>query len=318
MINIDKEVIVKDLKSAYRKWKSAAYFDPFLTIDARRIADFEVNNRINDNDSYFHDLADRIIDDENREKLIDGIIHNIRVRCFPKGGTDKQTNSSIISNSPKTQKKIEKIQYFIDLPVEGHILGAMWVIKFGCLLDRNLNDQCFGNRIRKTVLSDKPESPTPYLYYPYYIKYESWRDDALRITEKLLDNKLNVVMVSLDIKGYFYNCRINFDILRKYIDHNKSNDLDSGQLSEYSFLMAYLERVYITYSKNFFHNQNEPADEDQNPMIPIGFFPSGVISNWYLSEFDKAVREKINPQYYGRYVDDILMVFSINDDKFDN
>lgn len=45
--------------------------------------------------------------------------------------------------------------------------------------------------------------------------------------------------------------------------------------------------------------------------IPIGFTSSAILSNWYLMGFDKDIKSKINPSYYGRYVDDILLVFFI-------
>ena len=37
---------------------------------------------------------------------------------------------------------------------------------------------------------------------------------------------------------------------------------------------------------------------------------SGFIGNLVLCDFDEAVVEKMNPAYYGRYVDDLLFVFS--------
>ncbi len=43
--------------------------------------------------------------------------------------------------------------------------------------------------------------------------------------------------------------------------------------------------------------------------MPVGLASSAIIANWYLSEFDKAVATKVRPEYYGRYVDDILIVF---------
>ncbi len=68
----------------------------------------------------------------------------------------------------------------------------------------------------------------------------------------------------------------------------------------------------------FFLKKDPNESEDNNPMISIGFLPAYVISNWYLNEFDNAVKEKIKPLYYGRYVDDILMVFSVKDTSLEN
>lgn len=42
--------------------------------------------------------------------------------------------------------------------------------------------------------------------------------------------------------------------------------------------------------------------------LPIGLFSSMVLGNLYLSNFDEKVLET-EPVYYGRYVDDILLVY---------
>ena len=43
-------------------------------------------------------------------------------------------------------------------------------------------------------------------------------------------------------------------------------------------------------------------------ILPIGFLPSGVLANECLKKFDTAILDGWNPLYYGRYVDDILLV----------
>lgn len=43
-------------------------------------------------------------------------------------------------------------------------------------------------------------------------------------------------------------------------------------------------------------------------ILPIGFLPSNILSNWVLTSFDNAVIKQWNPVYYGRYVDDIIIV----------
>lgn len=42
--------------------------------------------------------------------------------------------------------------------------------------------------------------------------------------------------------------------------------------------------------------------------IPIGMLSSNVIANWYLKDFDKQLIKQVKPIYYGRYVDDMLIV----------
>lgn len=50
--------------------------------------------------------------------------------------------------------------------------------------------------------------------------------------------------------------------------------------------------------------------------MPIGFLPSGILSNWCLSKFDSAVNTIWNPLYYGRYVDDIIIVDKIEANSY--
>lgn len=42
--------------------------------------------------------------------------------------------------------------------------------------------------------------------------------------------------------------------------------------------------------------------------MPIGLLSSGILSNYALSDLDDAIESKINPAFYGRYVDDIILV----------
>lgn len=42
--------------------------------------------------------------------------------------------------------------------------------------------------------------------------------------------------------------------------------------------------------------------------LPIGNLTSQIFANFYLSEFDKFVKNELQIQYYGRYVDDFFMI----------
>ena len=53
--------------------------------------------------------------------------------------------------------------------------------------------------------------------------------------------------------------------------------------------------------------QSELSIGNRN-VLPIGFLPSNILSNWVLSAFDDAIIDRWNPVYYGRYVDDIIIV----------
>lgn len=46
----------------------------------------------------------------------------------------------------------------------------------------------------------------------------------------------------------------------------------------------------------------------ETKYITNWFLPSNVLGNWFLNSFDNAIVDGWNPVYFGRYVDDILIV----------
>ena len=135
---IKKDSLVLDLKNAYRKWKSAIYYDKYLLIDVDRLALFERKNNLLDDDSYFNDLANKLMDEDIRKTLFESIYGKIKLRCFPKEYSIYENNRNgfnkikkrIITNEYNPEDEIiESFNYWIDLPVEAHILGGLWVLK---------------------------------------------------------------------------------------------------------------------------------------------------------------------------------------------
>lgn len=227
-----------------------------------------------------------------------------------------------MGNIPEDCDEIEKLNYFIDLDVTSHILGTLWILRSGWVLDHRLHKNCHGNRINKEILTriesyeregEKYSESTPFLFEPYFKRYQIWRDKGLDTVEKLLEKEENAIMLSLDFKEYYYTSTINFKKLNNDIETAKSklfkefnNDLDSFEKELDKFLLNYIENIFKIYTKKF---KRDPCNNPNLPMIPLGFLPSLIISNWNLQAFDQAILDIINPAYYGRYVDDMLIVF---------
>jgi|GluameStandDraft_1065615.scaffolds.fasta_scaffold00928_12 hypothetical protein len=71
----------------------------------------------------------------------------------------------------------------------------------------------------------------------------------------------------------------------------------------------FVYQVFQVYSDKVRQiNADSELSLDQRTFLPIGFLPSYILSNWTLTFFDKAISERINPVYYGRYVDDIIII----------
>lgn len=54
-------------------------------------------------------------------------------------------------------------------------------------------------------------------------------------------------------------------------------------------------------SKSLFHSKS-------NCGLPIGNLTSQIFANFYLNGFDHYIKDKLNIKYYGRYVDDFIII----------
>lgn len=330
--------LTNQLKSAYRKYKSFVYYDSYSQIQKIELSNFERNPKIIDKEfeieEFFQILAKIISDEKTFDEMTDLICDEIDVIAYPKHAVESEQNKKVIRNFNFENLNMDKLHFFIDLPIVGQILGVLWILRCGYLLDDKLYSNCYGNRLNKHLLENLKDRKseyydndcsdfTPFLFIPYFKNYQSWRDNALGSVENLLDNKKNAIMISLDLKEYFHRSLIDFKGLnrdindtRDYINKvcNDSIEISDEDIKIDNSLTKFIEKVFYRYSDKFNRKfttktfNNRKIDTEKYPMIPVGFTPSLLISNWNLQGFDQAIIENVRPQYYGRYVDDILIV----------
>ena len=124
-------------------------------------------------------------------------------------------------------------------------------------------------------------------------------------------------ILKLDIKGYFMSidhCILYQEIEKILNRFRKKSDFDVD-------LILYLIREIICHnpcknciikgkredwtglpkSKSLFYT-------DKNKGLPIGNFTSQLFGNVYMNEFDYFMKHQIGCKYYGRYVDDFVIV----------
>lgn len=124
-------------------------------------------------------------------------------------------------------------------------------------------------------------------------------------------------VLKLDISWYFMS--INKSILYENISKVLGNNIDLLK-TDYNFILNLINEVihndptinsifkwkrddYIWLPKNkslFFATKN--------CWLPIWNLTSQLFSNIYLSDFDKFIKNDLNIKYYGRYVDDFIIV----------
>ena len=300
------------LRQSYKKLKSSIYFDKTQLILRDKIVRWESDG---DPDKKIEALAKQIQED-SIEELFEKICSGISYSAFPKSLEKESSNNNesessdsaiFITNWLTEKVKVKDAQYFIDMSVEGYILGVAWVLCVGYLLDERVYEHSYGNRLRKNLLDDHTQKPTysPYLFEPYFQQYESWRDTALEYAKKTLDKDQDVVLLTLDFRRFFYQVNVESSALMELIRQTiKDKELAYCELAEP--LTWFVSRVIEDYSNAL--RKACYGDVGERMVLPIGFHPSYILANYCLKKFDETLVDGWNPLYYGRYVDDIIIV----------
>lgn len=314
-----------DIIDAYRKLKTYFYYDNSALFMKRKIADFEYKNE-NIEDIFNHlaeilntqseDIYKYFITDQTilRENLVD---FYLLPKSFDNNILEQNSKNIIITNRYTSEiYELSKFNFLIDIPIELHIINVLWIVKLGYLLDSDYcyysdknTSYCYANRLE--VDKDKEcILPGNKLFKLYSSQYQKWRDDCIEATEDLLNNhKKDAIIISLDIKRYYPSAKLNYEDVNIALRQK----CDNKQFEKYKFLTNILKNIrdeYIKQIKNIIIKEENDFGEilpSESP-IPIGMLSSNVIANWYLKDFDKQLIKQVKPIYYGRYVDDMLIV----------
>ena len=123
--------------------------------------------------------------DQEWEKYKKSLLDTIRALTFPKtiyyenkiNQTDKTKIDNFIANEEYFNIPIiiDKAKYFIDMHVEAHILGVLWILTIGKIIEEGFYEDSYGNRLDKKLSNEAFKKFSPYLFKPYFFQYESWR-----------------------------------------------------------------------------------------------------------------------------------------------
>jgi hypothetical protein len=313
------ELQTEDVKQAYLYLKSYTYQENLNLFLKQRVAKFECES--------FDDSIAKIVqmlksanplDTEDFKKWLSEINYHlipktvIRPEEEPEGENDKNKKKGLYISNVKTSE-IYKIEtnYFINAPIELHIIDILWCLIVGQILEQDLTTDCYGNRMHESAkkfkdFSHTSKSKQPKLFKYYVQQYNDWRDRAINNAIELSKSKENVAVLSLDLKSYFYHIDLDFNSIRDRIRNGNEE-----QLIDYAVMLTnLLEKIFSEYRARiepFLKLTHIDCKEKRN--LPIGFASSSIIANWYLVPFDHAISDDVRPAYYGRYVDDMLMVF---------
>ncbi|MGE6356178.1 reverse transcriptase domain-containing protein [Flavobacterium sp. NPDC079362] len=257
-------------------------------------------------------ITDRLNNYHIEPDFFQKYINEVDVKIFPKVFVANDIQNKIVSNQRVKEKyTLEKATAFIDTSIEIHILSVLWILSQGVKIDSNLQPECVGNRLLLNKNKDNVLKGSS-LFKPYFKQYQKWRDGAVDVAKDLLSQDKNALFLNLDIKDYFYSVRVEvgkFPIRKKLGITSKEYNLNE--------ILLNIHKDYTLKITNEFELPYDFVDEVMDAkgnmtkvILPIGLLSSYVLANDYLKEFDQVIIEKYKPAYYGRYVDDILIVLS--------
>ena len=245
------------------------------------------------------------------------------ITCYPipkelKNDDENDSSYHFITNKPSFDKIIvDKCNFMIDAPIFIHIISVLWIEIVGTKLYPHISKENYAYDLN--VAEDELSKTYSIkdgimLFKPYFIGYQKWRDNALDEAKRLLDTGHDVTLLSLDVKRYYYSVRLNVSSITKEVCN--LDDVNDDELRKVMFMNNLLQLIHGEYQSKIETYLDEECkssaknNEAQEYVLPVGLLSSGLLANYYLSKFDKQVVKSIAPSFYGRYVDDLIFVFS--------
>ena len=235
------------------------------------------------------------------------LIQQIGFVVLPKKLSSVPTSTDLIRSDVDHAKNISKLNFYIDPPIELLILDTLWMLLIGKLqVDnkcRSLNS--YASSFKKSVFNDKNDLfegidfQSNRCFQPYFKNYVAWRDNAFSIVEKE-KNKTDLLLITLDLQSFYYS--VNFDF------HNLPSILNSDpRLQQIDLLSNIINMVYLQYT-SIIRKYKKGIPSGDTCVFPIGLLSPMVLREIYMKSFDDQIVASLTPSYYGRYVDDILLV----------
>ena len=308
--DINKKMII----GAYKKLKSYYYYDKTILYNKVSLATWESD--LNSFLSRVNRLAEFMCTLENEIDYgyLAPLLRSIDLVPMPKAFAKNSSDEIgiLIQNSVPKNSILSKVNFYIKAPVEVLILDVIWMLMVGKIAYNQ-------SAVSSSAYANKPKLDQLYydddnlyrgidfdsnrLFIPYFKQYTAWRNNAFKTIKSRCDHDQDSILISLDIKSYYYSVTFDFDNLPKYLN---SDD----RLMEIAPLTKIIRQVYIDYTSEMQKYRGAiPANCKKGQCaLPIGLHSSMLIANIYLCELDNAIGEHVTPVFYGRYVDDILMV----------
>ena len=293
------------VQGAYKKLKSYYFYDKTLLFIKKKIAEFESDDGCFQ--QTFDVLAKALISENSA--YFEELINQLDYRVFPKRLVAASAPTSTIVGTIDHHKNIAKVNFFIDVPIELLILDCLWTLCIAKISNKKYGTQAcsYAGKFKASVfyfdqddLYEGIDWESNRCFEPYYENYSRWQKDAFsKLRQGLLVQ--NQLMLSLDLKSFYYSVRFEFDSLSALLS-------DDSRLSEISFISHVEEKLYLSYTKLISKYKKGINIKNNATIFPIGLLSPILLRELYLYAFDQKIKFALNPTHYGRYVDDMIII----------
>ena len=219
-------------------------------------------------------------------------------RIVPKGivfegENDQALHSTVSLGDERRTVKTCDLRLIEDLPIDFHVIVQLWIDRVGGQFERCISDDVYGYRLR--VHDNHVNKLYPGTFKHWMSQYRKWHDKGLDEARKALsESKKDVVILTADFSSFFHN-------------------LSAGFLRSEAFQQAIGVESLSEDDRMLTHLVVDMLDKwaEKTPLemgLPVGCSISAVIANLALVLFDRAMAKLSGKIYYGRYVDDIILV----------
>ena len=291
----------KELGFAYRKAKVDLYYSSHPSLLA--IADYE-----NQLGNKLQSLLTQLNGDDEEWVKADIFIGGwfLAPKCIELTDAHKQGNGLVFASPAAkwqhlcdhtatmglTNKPKAEFRLMAQCSLDFHVLSALWMINIGHQYDKLLGDCAYGNRLRRGQ-DGNTNSLSFGSFKPYLKPFRDWRDGGIQAMRSSLESGKSVVALTADVTSFYHELNSGFML------DDAFNQLLGISLSDQN---QKLHRLFITALQTW--AKKTPTGKG----LPVGLPASAIVANVALIELDRMIERQVVPLYYGRYVDDILLV----------
>ncbi|MEI7700855.1 MAG: Reverse transcriptase [Planctomycetia bacterium] len=301
-------ITLEDLGLAYRKAKVDLYYSTLAPIGL--MADYEqdlyenlsaLRAKINGDDESWAILpafigswtvATKSVDMQDlkrpRQEFCSGII-------FSSPAEEWENACKLLNTLDEPVKPSAEFRVMARCTMDFHVLSTLWMLEVGHLYDEKLTDCAFGNRLRRKESGKNDINKISIgTFKPYLKPFRDWRDKGIKAMRSALDAGRKIVALTADVSSFYHELNCGFMLAPSFMKDVLGLDLNEKQ--------AKINRLFI-------HAVHAWASA--TPLkkgLPVGLPASAVVANVALVELDRIIEREVVPLYYGRYVDDVLLV----------